>query len=68
MMINGTYVGHDEQTRTVTNPPGSMWAGIPIAPTALGPICIRKFAPGAPTAVSENPNAPFNLLSSVPGQ
>jgi hypothetical protein len=41
-MINGTYVGHDAQTQNVTDPPGSMWARIPIAPTALGPVCIRE--------------------------
>ena len=55
MMINGTYVGHDEATRNVTDPPGSMWARIPIAPTALGPVCI----PGP----HDDPNAPHSCAA-----
>jgi len=55
MMINGTYVGHDAATRNVTDPPGSMWARIPIAPTALGPVCI----PGP----HDDPNAPHSCAA-----
>lgn len=46
----------------VTNPPGSMWARIPVAPTKLGPMCIAgpHDDPNAPhsCATKNNPKTP----------